>query len=625
MTTITIREQRQTETGFECRISFGGTEYEITVSDPFTPEEEQRLEWYFEEWLMFPLVDKVKAEQARDSVQTYGEKLFEQVFRQNVDVYSEYRSVRDSLTQIEVIGNSTEFQALHWEALKDPQMPRPLAVDHIMVRKRVQPTATQARVNPSAVINLLVVTARPGEENDVNHRTISRPLIEAIQQSQLRVKVDLLRPATFEALTKHLREKGAGYYHIVHLDMHGAVMGYEDVEALRKREEKSATTNQLVYRFGRELNSFDGSKAFLSFESGVPGRSDLREATELADLLTGQQIPVCMVNACQSAKQVKGDERETSLGAALMAAGMQAVLAMSYSVTVSAAEILMKTLYQQLFAQKPLEEAIRWGRHELFNQQERRAYFNQRIRLEDWLLPVVYQRSQVNFDLRSFTPQEEEAYWQQQSSQYRFEQPTYGFFGRDLEILKIERALLRQNILLVQGMGGTGKTTLLNYLREWWQTTQFAKDVFYFGYDQQAYTVEQIVFAIGQRVYGQYEAPMFQAMPLEARIGKLTAKLRAEPYGLILDNLESVTGQALAIQNTLNPHEQNQLKDFLQRLAGGQTKVVLGSRSRETWLESVLKGAVYELRGLDQESRTELAEKILERQVQNPNQIAQIR
>jgi putative ribosome biogenesis GTPase RsgA len=95
--------------------------------------------------------------------------------------------------------------------------------------------------------------------------------------------------------------------------------------------------------------------------------------------------------------------------------------------------------------------------------------------LEDWLLPVVYCNQAVNLNLREFTPEEEEKFFESLGSQYRFTQPEYGFVGRDLEILKIEKALLRHNILLLQGMGGTGKTTLLNYLREWWQTTHFAK------------------------------------------------------------------------------------------------------------------------------------------------------
>lgn len=627
MSTITIREREKTENGFKASLSFeGGTEYEIEVSNPFTAQEEARLEWYFERWLVFPHLETVKAQAAKESVRQYGEKLFEQVFKSDVDAYSDYKEIKAQIKQIEIAGNSPEFQALHWEALQDPQQPRPLAVDCVMVRKRGKNPAGKALVEPSPVIKLLVVTARPGEEKDVNHRTISRPLMAAIQKSKLRVQVDLLRPATFEALSDHLEEKGAGYYHIVHLDMHGAVMSYAEVKELKEKEKKSNPGNPLIFRdFGNELKEFTGYKALLSFESGIPGRTDLREASELADLLTGKNIPVCILNACQSAKQVQGDERETSLGAALMAAGMQAVLAMSYSITVSAAEILMTTLYQQLFARKSLDEAMRLGRKELYHHQERKAYFDRKIRLEDWLLPVVYRREPVDFRLRSFTPEEEETYWQQQERSYRFETPTYGFVGRDLEILKIERALLRRNILLVQGMGGTGKTTLLNYLREWWQTTQFVKEVFYFSYDEKAYTLEQIVFAIGQRVYGKHEAAQFQAMELRARVSKLVATLRSENYGLMLDNLESVTGQQLAIQHTLNPEQQEELRDFLGRLVGGETKVVLGSRSREKWLDGVLNGAVYELRGLDEEARTTLAEQILERQVEEPRKIEWIR
>jgi hypothetical protein len=92
-----------------------------------------------------------------------------------------------------------------------------------MVRKITTPMAVTAVMLPSPTINLLMVTARPSR-NDVGYRTISRPLIEALENSQLRVKVDLLRPATFEALTKHLEEGGAGYYHIIHFDAHGALL-----------------------------------------------------------------------------------------------------------------------------------------------------------------------------------------------------------------------------------------------------------------------------------------------------------------------------------------------------------------------------------------------------------------
>ena len=99
-------------------------------------------------------------------------------------------------------------------------------------------------------------------------------------------------------------------------------------------------------------------KAFLALEGTTKGKSDPVEAKEIATLLTNKNIPVCILNACQSGKQVRsplsplekgGKEEEgvseTSLGSRLMEAGMQLVVAMSYSVTVSAAEIMICLLY----------------------------------------------------------------------------------------------------------------------------------------------------------------------------------------------------------------------------------------------------------------------------------------
>ena len=149
--------------------------------------------------------------------------------------------------------------------------------------------------------------------------------------------------------------------------------------------------------------------------------------------------------------------------------------------------------------------------------------------------------------------------------------------------------------------------------------------IFYFGYDKKAWTLTQIVFEVGKRLYGRFEFANFQAMNPTAQVQRLLRKLRSQPYVLILDNLESVTGKALAIQNTLPSDEQNQLQDFLTRLVNGKTRVILGSRSDESWLTGAFQQNIYKLQGLDPQARTELSNKILERNVGNEGEIAQIR
>ncbi len=168
---------------------------------------------------------------------------------------------------------------------------------------------------------------------------------------------------------------------------------------------------------------------------------------------------------------------------------------------------------------------------------------------------MVYSNQTVDFRLREFQPQEEELYFESLAQEFRFNPPEYSFVGRDLDILRIEKGLYRHNVLLLQGMGGTGKTTLLNFLREWWQKTHFADHIFYFGYDERAWTLDQILFGIGSQVYDRFEMGRFQAMNGLAQMQKLVTWLRSANGVLILDNLESVTGEPLSIPNTLNSTE----------------------------------------------------------------------
>ncbi|MGK7958511.1 MAG: hypothetical protein AB4063_25125 [Crocosphaera sp.] len=206
MSLILIREEGKTETGFSARLIINNKEYYITVSDPFTKEDETLLEWYFEEWLVTPMLNTETAKKVADSLNNYGLSLFEQVFKQDFDLYSDYRQLRPKINQIafEIQSKTPEFQALHWEAMKDPDLPRPFAVDCLMTRRLINPININIDLPVSPVINLLAVIARPDEDSDVAYRTISRPLVELIEQGNLRVNLDILRPVTYESLCKYL-------------------------------------------------------------------------------------------------------------------------------------------------------------------------------------------------------------------------------------------------------------------------------------------------------------------------------------------------------------------------------------------------------------------------------------
>ena len=197
------------------------------------------------------------------------------------------------------------------------------------------------------------------------------------------------------------------------------------------------------------------------------------KSTQLAHVIKQFNIPVVILNACQSAKETGATE--TSLASRLMEAGIQMVLAMGYSVTVSAAKKMIPLLYEELFAHQDLSRAICRARNELRNDKDRRAFYDRTIRLEDWMLPVVYTNGKLDFALREMTRKEKRNHYQDRTDRYiPVTQPQYGFFGRDLDIMAIERRFSQTiqgndsrldqnpNILLIQGMGGVGKTSLCN-------------------------------------------------------------------------------------------------------------------------------------------------------------------
>ncbi len=161
-------------------------------------------------------------------------------------------------------------------------------------------------------------------------------------------------------------------------------------------------------------------------------------------------------------------------------------------------------------------------------------------------------------------------------------------------------------------MGGAGKTTLLKHLAAWWHTTGFVRRIFYFGYDEKAHTLQQIMTDIAQQLFGPRYYLDFEPLSLKVKQAMLAQHLRSENHLLILDNLESITGAHLAIQHTLPPEEQKALRSFLTDLVQGRTLVLLGSRGSEDWLaKQTFDKNIYDLPGLDDEAATTLADRIL--------------
>jgi tetratricopeptide (TPR) repeat protein len=650
---IKIIEREVIEKGiFSAQVVFPSENvYAVTVKDPFLEpgvietDQEERLRWYFEEHMKSPFTDIERRKRAEQSIIDYGETLFRALFA-DTDAMLEWRHLATGLEriQIQVISTSTStstgagFQALHWEALKDPKESKPLCLQDIeIIHTSGKPTQSYlVQVADSASLNLLMVTARPFGKNDIEYRTITRPVLELIETKRLPVRVHLLRPPTFRHLQEHLREN-KGYYHIVHLDMHGGVMSFNQYQkhcGAKKEKEMEPGLNSFVKKRSggrRELEPYKGTRAFLYLvdEEGGP---DPVTADEIAELLQAAHVPICFLDACRSAMMTKGGKNElepartieASLAMTLLEKGVKLVLGNAWSVTVTGAKAMMTEVYSQLLGEEEILKAVNFGRQKMFEDRTRIVGGKNTLELEDWLLPVIWGKGDFKIRLKKEGVEDRLAV---QTRQQEWDTETrgmkttgvYGFMGRDVDILQVESLLHRDKILLIRGMGGTGKTTLLGHMAQWWWKTGWIRHAFYFGYDRKPYRAEEILNTIAEAIMPREGFGQFLVMPsLEMKAGALAAYLKESKTTpavlLILDNLESVTGTEKAVGSTLPLTDQQDLVMMIRRLLESSMKILLGSRAEEAWLgKDTFKGNIFQLEGLDRSSRFALAREILKR------------
>lgn len=166
--------------------------YEARVKDPFLEEgeieidQEERLRWYFENYLSSPYTDWERASRAENSIVFYGESLFNSLFAKN-EALIEWRSLVIDLDKIriQIYSKDPAFQALHWEALKDPKEQKALCLKGIEFTRTSGAITPGLKVIPSYCLNLLMITARPGGKDDIEYRTITRPVVETIEKNRM--------------------------------------------------------------------------------------------------------------------------------------------------------------------------------------------------------------------------------------------------------------------------------------------------------------------------------------------------------------------------------------------------------------------------------------------------------
>ena len=523
------------------------------------------LRWYLERFLDDPFEPNISlAQDIQDTLDQWGKGAFTSLFQGKArDWYQEARKGNEKLSALtfKIASDDPRVLSWPWEALQDPEgtmLAHTCRIERqLNTRHDPQPLPYNL---PTDSINILLVIARPYGDDDVGFHVLARPLVALAVQQTVPVRVDVLRPPTFDQLRAALREK-PGFYHIVHFDGHG---GYGDANHIAGN------------------HSYKGLQGKLIFETDA-GDADAIESTRLTQLLSEYAIPIIVLNACQSAKfDEQAGDPFAAVAAELLKADIRSVVAMGYNLYVSAAQQFVPAFYQSLFRYGSVAQATRAGRQAMLAHPERICARGEHP-LHDWLVPVLYQQEayELNFSTAS-----------QPSKMDRFqlppaatEQGNYCFIGRDRAIHALERAMWRQAQagLLIHGMAGIGKTTLAQGFLQWLQQTGgLQENVFWFRFDD----IRSAEYLINQMVQGLFGSEALAA-PVEQKLDNLYRVFREQPFILVWDNFESASGiEGIDVTPLLSDDDRALLKKFLHRLRGGKTKVLITSHSPESWLST---------------------------------------
>ncbi len=544
------------------------------VGELLTPKEREELRWYLETYLTSPY--GVWADQGRGIEERFpdlGQRLFSALFGQGMSTRDLYRAVKGEKLEIWISSMDPVFLGMPWELMWNPDEPECLALAGVSVNRTIPGAGansfTQEYTEP---LRVLMAICRPSGRRDVPYQIVARRLIPILEHLEGRVELDLLRPPTEDELWKQVeraREEGRPY-HVMHFDGHGALVRYKKA----------------------------GRMGYVVFEDDQ-GEADPVAADDFAQRFTDAGIPLLVLNACQSA-MVDADAPPGSVVATrLLQAGVPAVVAMGYSVYARAAAEFMAVFYDALFAGLNVSEAMARGRARLKSHNLRPSPKGD-MPLLDWVVPVHYASQYVAFQNLAAerkarpTPREAMDEILAKASEGPGEKDDFAatgeFFGRDNEFLELERALWVRHVVVLHGIGGSGKTELAKAFARWFRLSGGADRPEWVIWQDfipggSTHNLDGYLTLLGLKVRGPdfilaYDTP-------EKRMEAVLSFMEKFRILVVWDNFESARSMPApqAVGKGMDEKECNKIRAFLHEV-GRQARVgvVITSRAEEEWL-----------------------------------------
>ncbi len=154
------------------------------------------------------------------------------------------------------------------------------------------------------------------------------------------------------------------------------------IEPIELRRELQTNTYDILHFFGHARFDDNRKEGYLKLER--PNTEPHKfYANDFSQLLSGRNIRLVFLNACETARSAQNsDPARSSIAAAILERGIPAVIATQFSIPDTSAHFLSSMVYNALVTGKPLVEAMLDGRQAM-SHAEKGQFF-------DWGIPVLY-------------------------------------------------------------------------------------------------------------------------------------------------------------------------------------------------------------------------------------------
>jgi tetratricopeptide (TPR) repeat protein len=270
-----------------------------------------------------------------------------------------------------------------------------------------------------------------------------------------------------------------------------------------------------------------------------------------------------------------------SLAEEVMDAGLGGVVAMRYNLYVVTAAKFIAHLYAALAEGASLGEAVTAGRRMLAADPHRKVALAAH-RLDDWLVPVVYEAEPVQL-LRPSGDWAGPAGPGVVVDPGLPVAPDAGFYGRDETLLALDRAFDTHTVVLLHAWAGAGKTSAAAEFARWYAHTGGLGEaglVLFTGFTRHQ-TLAQVLDRLGEAA----RVSSWQTLDDDQRRAEALRILAQVPVLWVWDNVEPVAGFPAGTASAWTAEQQTELAGFLRAARGSKARFLLTSRREETgWL-----------------------------------------